>query len=107
MITIKQYAKKHKLSERTAHKHLDEKVDRGFMERRRGPNNVYLYYEKTYSPVRWHDPFNRTVKYELARSLQAMPEAETKAEAVAKPTSVPKQKPMAPHATTSHDPASV
>lgn len=98
MMTIKGYAKKNKVSERTAHKHLDEQVDRGLMERRRGPSNVYLYYKKTYPPVRWHDPFNRTLEYEMARSLQAMPEAETESKAVEEPAKVSKQKPMASHA---------
>ena len=59
MITIKEYAKKRKISERTARKQLDRKVDKGEMERQKGPNNSYVYYTPTYQNFRWHDPFNK------------------------------------------------
>ena len=68
MITIKEYAKKRKISERTARKQLDRKVDKGEMERQKGPNNSYVYYTPTYQNFRWHDPFNKTLK--VARSVQ-------------------------------------
>ena len=59
MITIKEYAKKRKISERTARKQLDRKVDKGEMERQKGPNNSYVYYEPKHDGYRWHDPFNK------------------------------------------------
>ncbi len=68
MITIKEYAKKRKISERTARKQLDRKVDKGEMERQKGPNNSYVYYEPKHDNYRWHDPFNKTLK--VARSVQ-------------------------------------
>jgi len=61
MMTIKEYAKKRKISERTARKQLDRKVDKGEMERQKGPNNSYVYYTPTYQNFRWHDPFNKTL----------------------------------------------
>jgi hypothetical protein len=67
MITIKEYAKKRKISERTARKQLDRKVDLGKMERQKGPNNSYVYYEPKHDTYRWHDPFNKT---KVARSIQ-------------------------------------
>jgi hypothetical protein len=68
MITVEQYAKKRKISVRTARKQLDRKVDKGEMERQKGPNNSYVYYTPTYQNFRWHDPFNKTLK--VARSIQ-------------------------------------
>jgi len=60
MITIKEYAKKKKLSEKTARKQLENMVERGEMERLRGPNNLFLYKEKPTTPaIKWHDPFNK------------------------------------------------
>jgi len=60
MITIRDYAKKHKISEKTARRQLDRMVERGEMERLRGPNNLFLYKEKPTTPaIKWHDPFNR------------------------------------------------
>jgi DeoR/GlpR family transcriptional regulator of sugar metabolism len=60
MITIKEYAKKKKLSEKTARRQLENMVERGEMERLRGPNNLFLYKEKpTTSAIKWHDPFNK------------------------------------------------
>jgi DeoR/GlpR family transcriptional regulator of sugar metabolism len=60
MTTIRDYAKKHKISEKTARRQLDRMVERGEMERLRGPNNLFLYKEKPKTPaIKWHDPFNR------------------------------------------------
>ena len=60
MISIKEYAKQHKVAERTARKRLDRQVSLGLFERKKGEGNAFLYYEKKVSDgVRWHDPFNR------------------------------------------------
>ena len=60
MITIRDYAKKKKFSEKTARRQLDRMVERGEMERLRGPNNLFLYKEKPTTPaIKWHDPFNK------------------------------------------------
>jgi hypothetical protein len=59
MITIKEYAKKHKISMRAARWQLEDKMRRGLMDRKRGPSNLYLYYEVIPMDIRWHDPFNK------------------------------------------------
>jgi hypothetical protein len=59
-VTIKEYAKKKKFSEKIARRQLERMVDRGEMQKSRGPNNVLLYKEKPKpSAIKWHDPFNR------------------------------------------------
>jgi hypothetical protein len=90
VITIKQYAKKKKISERTARKQLDRKVDLGQMERQKGPSNSYVYYEPKYKEFRWHDPFN---KISLARPIPKDKGKNTKA--VERPAQVQQQKPLA------------
>jgi hypothetical protein len=67
MITIKEYAKKRKISERTARKQLDRKVALGELARQKGSSNAYIYYEPKYEHRNWHDPFNKT---KVARSVQ-------------------------------------
>jgi DNA-binding CsgD family transcriptional regulator len=59
MISIKEYAKKHKISERTARKQLDRKVELGVMNRQKGSKNSYVYYEPKHNSYKWHDPFNK------------------------------------------------
>jgi len=60
MISIKEYAKQHKVAERTARKRLDRQVSLGLFERKKGEGNAFLYHEKKVSDgVRWHDPFNK------------------------------------------------
>ena len=90
MITIKEYAKKRNISERTARKQLDLNVDLGQMEREKGPNNCYVYYEPKFQDFRWHDPFN---KISLARSVPKNEGKNTKA--VERPAQVQEQKPLA------------
>ena len=59
MITLKDYAKKKKLSIKMARAQLDKKMEEGLMQRKRGPSNLYLYYEVIPMDIRWHDPFNK------------------------------------------------
>lgn len=59
MITLKDYAKKKKLSIKMARMQLEKKMEEGLMQRKRGPNNLYLYYEVIPMDIRWHDPFNK------------------------------------------------
>lgn len=90
MMTIKEYAKKRKISERTARKQLDRKVALGTLARQKGSSNAYLYYEPKNEEYRWHDPFN---KISVARSIQKDEGENTKA--VARPAQVQQQKPLA------------
>ena len=59
MISLKDYAKKKKLSIKMARIQLEKKMEEGLMQRKRGPNNLYLYYEVIPMDIRWHDPFNK------------------------------------------------
>ena len=58
MITVREYAKKNKVSENSARKRLEHKVEVGYMLKKRGPDNRFIYYDKP-PAVKWHDPFNR------------------------------------------------
>jgi len=58
MMTIKDFAKKKKISMKMARHRLERQVEEGLMQRKKGPCNVYLYYEITPRTFRWHDPFN-------------------------------------------------
>ena len=58
MMTIKDFAKKKKISLKAARSRLDRQVEAGSMARKRGPNNLYLYYDVVPTTFRWHDPFN-------------------------------------------------
>ena len=59
MISLKDYAKKKKISLKMARMQLEKKMEEGLMQRKRGPNNLYLYYEVIPMDIRWHDPFNK------------------------------------------------
>ena len=59
MMTLKGYAKKKKISIKMARMQLEKKMEEGLMQRKRGPNNLYLYYEVIPMDIRWHDPFNK------------------------------------------------
>lgn len=59
MITIKEYAKQHKISMRAARWQLEEKMSQGILDRKKGPCNMFLYYKIEVPNLRWHDPFNR------------------------------------------------
>ena len=72
MISLKDYAKKKKLSMKMARAQLDKKIEEGVMARKRGPANMFLYYDVIPMTVRWHDPFNRCKQYEMARPIQEM-----------------------------------
>jgi hypothetical protein len=69
MMTAKDYAKKKKISLRAARSRLDEFVHEGKMQKKRGPSNLYMYYEVNPSNFRWHDPFNRCKQDEMARPV--------------------------------------
>ena len=69
MMTLKGYAKKKKISIKMARMQLEKKIESGLMQRKRGPNNLYLYYEVIPMDIRWHDPFNRCKQDEVARSV--------------------------------------
>ena len=72
MISLKDYAKKKKISLKMARMQLDKKIEDGVMARKRGPANMFLYYDVIPITVRWHDPFNRCKQDELARSVSQM-----------------------------------
>lgn len=71
MMTIKDFAKKKKISMKKARVLLEKKMEDGSMARKRGPANMYLYYDVVPTTVRWHDPFNRC-KNEMARPVSQM-----------------------------------
>lgn len=58
MMTIKDFAKKKKISMKMARHRLERLVEEGLMQRKKGPCNVYLYYDVVPTTFRWHDPFN-------------------------------------------------
>ena len=58
MMTIKDFAKKKKISMKAARSRLDRQVEAGLMTRRRGPSNMFVYYDVIPTTVKWHDPFN-------------------------------------------------
>ncbi len=58
MMTIKDFAKKKKISMKMARHRLERQVEEGLMQRKKGPCNVYLYYDVIPTTFRWHDPFN-------------------------------------------------
>jgi len=59
MMTIKDFAKKKKISLKAARSRLDRQVEAGLMMKKRGPSNMYLYYDAVPAVVyKWHDPFN-------------------------------------------------
>jgi hypothetical protein len=72
MITLKDYAKKKKISLKMARMQLEKKMEEGVMARKRGPANMFLYYDVIPMTVRWHDPFNRCKQYEMARPIPKM-----------------------------------
>jgi hypothetical protein len=59
MITVEQYAKKNKVSENSARKRLQRKVLDGYMLKKRGPDNCFVYHDKPPVTIKWHDPFNK------------------------------------------------
>jgi hypothetical protein len=72
MISLKAYAKKKKISMKMARVQLDKKIEEGVMARKRGPANMFLYYDVIPMTVKWHDPFNRCKQYEMARPIPEM-----------------------------------
>jgi hypothetical protein len=72
MISLKDYAKKKKISMKMARMQLDKKIEEGVMARKRGPANMFLYYDVIPMTVKWHDPFNRCKQYEMARPIPEM-----------------------------------
>lgn len=58
MISIKDFAKKKKISLKAARSRLDRQVEAGLMIKKRGPSNMFLYYEVVPMTYKWHDPFN-------------------------------------------------
>ena len=104
--SIKDYAKKRKVSLRTARKQLNRKVELGELLKARGPMNVFMYYEKPkLSKIKWHDPFNLVKRNEMARSVQEDSGEDT--EIVEESGHISDPKEVASHATSSHDLASV
>ena len=59
MISLKDYAKKKKISMKMARAQLDKKIEEGVMARKRGPANMFLYYDVIPMTFKYHDPFNR------------------------------------------------
>ena len=68
MMTIKDFAKKKKISLKKARVLLEKKMEDGSMARKRGPSNMFLYYDVIPMTFKYHDPFNRC-KNEVARSI--------------------------------------
>ena len=58
MMTIKDFAKKKKISLKAARSRLDRQVEAGLMIKKRGPANMFLYYDAVPVTHKWHDPFN-------------------------------------------------
>ena len=58
MMTIKDFAKKKKISMKMARHRLERQVEEGLMQRKKGPCNVYLYYDVIPTTFRLNDPFN-------------------------------------------------
>ena len=58
MMTIKDFAKKKKISLKAARSRLDRQVEAGVMAKKRGPSNMFLYYDVVPVTYKWHDPFN-------------------------------------------------
>ena len=59
MMTIKDFAKKKKISLKAARSRLDRQVEAGLMIKKRGPSNMFLYYDAVPAVTyKWHDPFN-------------------------------------------------
>ena len=58
MMTIKDFAKKKKISLKAARSRLDRQVEAGVMAKKRGPSNMFLYYDAVPVTYKWHDPFN-------------------------------------------------
>ena len=58
MMTIKDFAKKKKISLKAARSRLDRQVEAGVMAKKKGPANMFLYYEVVPTTIKWHDPFN-------------------------------------------------
>ena len=58
MMTIKDFAKKKKISLKAARSRLDRQVEAGLMIKKRGPSNMFLYYDAVPVAYKWHDPFN-------------------------------------------------
>ena len=58
MMTLKDYAKKKKISLKAARSRLDRQVEAGVMAKKKGPSNMFLYYEVVPVTYKWHDPFN-------------------------------------------------
>ena len=58
MMTIKDFAKKKKISLKAARSRLDRQVEAGVMAKKKGPSNMFLYYEVEPKTYKWHDPFN-------------------------------------------------
>ena len=58
MMTIKDFAKKKKISMKAARSRLDRQVEAGLMTRKRGPANMFVYYDVIPMTFKYHDPFN-------------------------------------------------